>query len=31
MTATLITGIASIVVFIVIAASKPGKSIFDNS
>ena len=28
MTATLITGIVSIVVFVAIAAAKPGKSIF---
>ena len=31
MAATLMTGIVSIVVFIVIAASNPGKSLFDNS
>ncbi len=29
MTATLIFGILSIVVFVVIVASKPGKSLFD--
>ena len=29
MTATLLTGIISIVVFIAIAAFKPGKSVFD--
>ena len=29
MTATLVFGIASIVVFVVIAAAKPGKSLFD--
>ena len=29
MAATLIFGIASIVIFVVIAASKPGKSLFD--
>ena len=29
MTATLIFGIASVVIFFVIAAAKPGKSLFD--